>query len=72
MFRSRSNLIIYADGKKIKETTLKEMQIGYGISLTFGNLLVRQINVDFISLEIDYDYEELDKNNNKIELEIKN
>ena len=46
------------------------MEIGYGISLTFGNILVRQINVDLISLEIDYDLEELDKNNNKIELEL--
>ena len=66
-----ATLFVYADGKKIKEVSVKAMEIGYGISLTFGNILVRQINVDLISLEIDYDFEELDKNNNKIELEIK-
>ncbi len=66
-----ATLFIYADGKKIKEVSIKEMEIGYGISLTFENILVRQINVDLISLEINYDFEELDKNNNLIELEIK-
>lgn len=66
-----SNLIIYVDGKKIKEVPINEMQIGYGISMTFQNLLIKQINVDLITLKINYGFEELDKNNNIIELEIK-
>ena len=47
------------------------MQIGSGISMTFQNLLIKQLNVELITLKINYDFEELDKNNNIIELEIK-
>ncbi len=66
-----SRLKIFVDGKEIKEVTIDGMEIGYGISITLENLLVKQINVDVLTLKLDYGFEELNKDNNIINLELK-
>ena len=63
---------IYADDKKIKEIETEAMPIGSGRRVNFENILVLQTNVRQIKLSIDYDLEELKKDNNVIRLEIKN
>lgn len=64
-------LKIYVDGKEIKEVQIEGMQIGYGISITLENLLVKQIGVDVLTLKLEYGFEELNKDNNIINLELK-
>ncbi len=66
-----SQLKIYIDGKEIKEIQVEGMEIGYGISITLENLLVKQIGVDVLTLKLDYGFEELNKDNNIINLELK-
>ncbi len=66
-----STLKIFVDGKKIKEVQINEMEIGYGMSLNLGNLLIKQIGVDVLTLKLDYGFEELNKDNNIINLELK-
>lgn len=64
------NLVIYANGKKIKEHQLNELDIGYGKLIKFTNILITQINVNELSYSIVADFEELDKINNEFVLEV--
>jgi len=64
-------LLIYADEKEVKRIDVKPLQIGYGTTLTFGNLWVSQLSVDEIKFVIEYDSDELNKNNNEIKLKVK-
>ena len=66
-----SRLKVYVDGKEIKEVQIDGMEIGYGISITLENLLVKQISVDVLTLKLEYGFEELNKDNNLINLAIK-
>jgi len=68
----KTNLIIYADEKSIKEIELDPMEIGYGVTMTLGNIWIPKINVQELKILINSTFEELDKNNNIIRLEIKN
>jgi len=65
------SLIIYADDKEIKKLEYDSLDIGYGMSSTLTNIFVAKISVNEISLVIESDSDELDKNNNEIKLEIK-
>ena len=65
------SLKIFVDGKEIKEVLIDEMEIGYGTSITLESLPVKQISVDVLTLKLDYDFEELNKDNNIINLELK-
>ncbi len=62
---------IYADDKFVKESNLEPMKVGYGISLSLSNLIINQLNIKELDFEIVSDFEELDKENNKINLKIK-
>jgi hypothetical protein len=64
-------LVIYADEKKIKEFDLSSIKTGYGSVIILRNLLVSQMSVDEIKFIIEYNFDELEKNNNEIKLEIK-
>ncbi len=66
-----AKIIIYADEKNIKEIELEPLQIGYGRMIVLSNIWISQVIVDELEFYIDYDGEELDKENNKIKLEIK-
>lgn len=66
-----SQVKIYADGKNIKTVDLKSVNIGYGRSISLQNIFVTQLNVKELEFVIETNFPELDKENNKIILEIK-
>ena len=66
-----SELKIYADGKEIKTMDLNPINIGYGRSLSLSNVFIPQLNVENLEFVIEAYFPELDKENNKIILEIK-
>lgn len=68
---SSSKLLIYADGYQINEFDVDSLDIGYGRMITLTNLWVTQLSVSQIEVAVQYDFEELNKENNKIKLEIK-
>jgi len=65
-----SKIFIYADDKLVKEIELEELKIGYGRIITLNNLFVKQINVNSLDFFIDYNFSELEKNNNRINLKL--
>lgn len=68
----RSVVKIYADGELIKEVDVAEMILGYGRIIILENIWIPQITISELEYEISYGLAELDKKNNKINLEIKN
>ena len=66
-----STVIIYADNKSIKEFGVEPITIGSGRIITLSNIFVMQRNIKELELFIKYNFEELDKDNNRITLEIK-
>jgi len=72
MDSGEASIIIYVDEGIIKEIPLEEIRIGYGLTLNLGNIWVPKISVKEIKFEIKSSFEELNKNNNIIKLEIKN
>ena len=65
------SVTISADGRQIKEIDFEALNVGHGIAIILKNILILNINVKEIGLEINYPFEELEKNNNIIKLEIK-
>lgn len=66
-----STVIIYADNKSIKEFEVETIPIGSGRIITLSNIFVMQRNIKELELFIKYNFEELNKDNNRITLEIK-
>jgi len=66
-----SQVKIYADGKNIKTVDLKPINIGYGRSIALSNVFITQLSVNELEFIIETSFPELDKENNKIILEIK-
>ena len=66
-----SRLIIYADNKSIKEFKIESVPINAGRMITLKNLLILQTRVNEIELFLDTGFPELDKNNNRLFLEVK-
>lgn len=68
---SNDSLIVISSNKKIiKEIEIESIPIGSGKMISFSNLFVPRINIEKIEIEIIYNEKELDKENNKIILEI--
>lgn len=67
-----AKIMIYADDKLIKELEIESLSIGSGKFITLTNILILQTSVSELRLSIDYDSEELKKENNAIILKIKN
>ncbi len=66
-----SKINIYADGNLIKEIYLESLEIGNGRIITIENIFVTQISVSELELSINSNFNEINKGNNKIKLEIK-
>ncbi len=66
-----SIVIIYADNKSIKELDVQSISIGSGRIITLSNIFVMKRNIKELEFFIKYDFEELNKDNNRITLEIK-
>ncbi len=65
-------VIIYADEILVKEVDLDALKIGYGKIIMLGNVWVPKINVKELEFFINSSFKELEKNNNRIILEIRN
>ncbi len=68
----KTNLEIYADGKFVKEIDLDILKIGYKRIIKLSNIWVKTTNVQKLEFFINSSFSELEKNNNRIILEIKN
>ena len=66
-----STLVIYVDDKSIKELEIEPIPIGSGRMITLSNVFVMKRNIEELELFIKYSPLELNKDNNKITLEIK-
>ncbi len=67
----RVKVIIYADETFVKEIDLDALKIGYGKIIMLGNVWVPKINVKELEFFINSSFSELEKNNNRIIMEIK-
>lgn len=67
----KSKIIIYADGNQIKEVNLESIGLGYGRIMTLGNIWVSQINVNELNFILKNDFNEINKENNKIKLKVR-
>ena len=66
-----SELLIKINGNTIKKLDVEKMDIGNVISMTLSNLFIKTISFDGIELVLDNDFNELDKEDNTLFLEIK-
>jgi len=69
---STSQILIYADDKFVEATSLKELDIGYGTMILLTNHRILKLNVNELRFVIDTEFEELDKENNKLNLKLNN
>ena len=67
-----SNILILFKNKTIETVDLGPIEIGTGKIVYLENILVSGFNFDEFELEILYSYNEINKENNKIKLKIKN
>lgn len=68
----KATISIYADKELVKEIELEPLDIGYGREIFLKNVWISKISVSELELSIDYSLNELEKENNKITLKIKN
>lgn len=66
-----AEIIISADGKSVKRVELEPLSVGYGRMISLKNVWVSQIGVEELEFFIDSNFNELEKENNKITLKIK-
>jgi hypothetical protein len=72
LVKSESSVLVISSGEDIiKEVELNPLEVGYGMQVAFRNIWVAKISVDEIDVSINYSSNELDKNNNKRILKIK-
>ncbi len=64
-------VIVYADNKSIKELDIQSIPIGSGRIITLLNVFIMQRNIKELDFFIEYNFEELNKDNNRITLKIK-
>ncbi len=64
-------IIIYADEEFVTEIDLDSLEIGSGRKIMLSNVWVPKININELEFFINSSFEELEKNNNRIMLEIK-
>ncbi len=66
-----SSVIIYADGNVLKEVQIQPLDIGSGIITMMQNIFVPQLKINKLELVINNNFNEISKDNNRMELEIK-
>lgn len=67
----KAEIEIYADEKLVKEIELEPINIGEGRIITLENVWIFNANIDTLDFIINSDFNELEKENNKITLKIK-
>lgn len=68
---AKSAMIIYADGKELKQVEVNGMKIGYGVTINLRNIFVSSISIGEIKAYLNSSFDELDKKNNEAILKIK-
>ena len=66
-----SKLIISSGDTIVKTFDVDGLEVGYGKIIILTNVLVKKINIDELEFLIDTDFDELEKNNNKVILKVK-
>ncbi len=61
-----SEVVVYVEGRDVKTYDLEEIEPGAGVVVKLGGIAIREINPDEVSLEIENNFGEMDKLNNKI------
>lgn len=67
---SGAKIIIYADNSVVKEINLEPLKVGYGKLITIERLFVPKINVNRLTFIIQSDFDEINKENNNVTLEV--
>ncbi|MCX6746524.1 MAG: matrixin family metalloprotease [Candidatus Pacearchaeota archaeon] len=65
-----ARIMIYADDKNVKEIDLEPLEVGEGKMITITHLWIPQISVNKLDFIIETTFEEINKENNKMTLEI--
>lgn len=66
-----TNVKIYADDKLVKEVSVDFLEIGHGRIISLTNIWVSKLSTDSVSFEIDSVFAELSKDNNIVELSVR-
>ena len=67
-----TQILIYADDKLVEAVSLKELEVGHGKIIMLTNHRILQLSVKKLRFVIDTEFEELDKENNKLNLILNN
>lgn len=67
----KAKIKIYSDSDLVKELELGEIRTGEGKVIILNNILISKINFGAINIEIETNFQELEKENNKVALKIK-
>ncbi|MFW6283429.1 MAG: matrixin family metalloprotease [Minisyncoccales bacterium] len=67
--KKNSTLKVVAGGDTIKEMSVQKISPGEGIKTQLRNIFIGNADVDSIKIIVDYDLEEMNKNNNNITLD---
>jgi len=67
-----SKIVIYAGESRVKEMDIPSLDIGQGEIISFENIFVPQLGVKEITISAEASFNEIEKENNKIILEITN
>lgn len=67
-----SEMIISSGGKEIDRQTINALEIGTGITFTFRNIRLDDANINELEYELQFDFNEISKDNNFLKLKIKN
>ncbi len=70
-YSNNATIIVYADGKDIKEINFGPLDIGYGRKISLMNIWTRQTSVDQVEIKIQTDFTELNKSNNDVIFNLK-
>ncbi|HTY44108.1 MAG TPA: matrixin family metalloprotease [Patescibacteria group bacterium] len=66
-----SKIDIYADGNLIKELDEDGIKLGEGEIITLGDIFVTKISINQLEIVVNYNFNELEKDNNQVTLTIK-
>lgn len=61
-----TKISLISENKTLREIDLKPLQIGHGLKIELKNLWITKIKIEELRVEIDSNFEELSKDNNKV------
>lgn len=67
---NKSDIAIYTDNNLVRKVDINPLGIGQGMSLSISNVWISQLSVNEVELVIETNFDEINKENNKIKLEL--